>query len=198
VILLALLIISSYLIGSIPCAVLICEMLGMPDPRSAGSKNAGATNVRRTSGNKVGTIVLFADIMKGLIPTLIAIFLDLTLFEVSLVGLVAILGHIYPVFFGFKGGGKGVATYIGMLLALLAFPHQTIIVAVIFIITWLFVVKVLKKSSISALVATPISTISYYLLVEDLYSQVVMLIICVLMFYSHRENIKRLIAKKEM
>ena len=197
-ILLALLIISSYLIGSIPFAVLICEMLGKPDPRSTGSKNAGATNVRRTSGNKVGTIVLFADIMKGLIPTLIAIFLDLTLFEVSLVGLVAILGHIYPVFFGFKGGGKGVATYIGMLLALLAFPHQTIIVAVIFIITWLFVAKVLKKSSISALVATPISTISYYLLVEDLYSQVVMLIICVLMFYSHRENIKRLIAKKEM
>lgn len=188
---LVLLIIFSYLIGSISFAILICKMLGAKDPRLAGSNNPGTTNVRRIAGNKAAIAVLLAEIMKGFVPTFIAYTLDLTLFEVSLVGLAAILGHLYPLFFRFKGG-KGVATYIGVLLA-----YQPI-VAFIFIIVWLFIAKILKISSISALIATSITVISYYFFNKDIASNIVILIICLLIFYSHRENIKRMIYKKEV
>ena len=184
------LLIAAYLIGSISSAILVCKALGLPDPRTQGSNNPGATNVRRIAGNKVAAIVLLGDTFKGFLPVLLATTLELSLFEISLVGLGAFLGHIYPVFFDFKGG-KGVATYIGILLAC------STIVGIVFICIWLFIAKVLKISSLSALVATAISPVYYYLFVDDARSAIVITIISGLIFYTHRSNITRLINSEE-
>lgn len=184
------LLIAAYLIGSVSSAILICKTLGLPDPRTQGSNNPGATNVRRIAGNKVAAVVLLGDTFKGFLPVLMATTLDLSLFEISLIGLGAFLGHIYPVFFNFKGG-KGVATYVGILLAC------STLVGIAFICIWLFIAKVLKISSLSALVATAISPVYYYLAADDARSAIVITLICVLIFYTHRSNIKRLINDEE-
>lgn len=184
------LLITAYLIGSISSAILICKALGLPDPRTQGSNNPGATNVRRIAGNKTAALVLLCDLLKGFLPVFLSTFLELSLFEVSLIGLGAFLGHIYPVFFGFKGG-KGVATYVGILLACSA------LVGLAFIFIWLFIAKVLKISSLSALVATAISPVYFYLSKDDIGSAVVVTIICLLIFYTHRSNIKRLVSGEE-
>lgn len=185
-----LLLIAAYLIGSISSAILVCKALSLPDPRTQGSNNPGATNVRRIAGNKVAAVVLLGDTLKGFLPVLLATTLELSLFEISLVGLGAFLGHVYPVFFDFKGG-KGVATYIGILLAC------STIVGIVFICIWLFIAKVLKISSLSALVATAISPVYYYLFVGDTRSVIIITIICGLIFYTHRSNIVRLINNEE-
>ena len=184
------LLIAAYLIGSISSAILICRALGLPDPRTQGSNNPGATNVRRLAGNKVAALVLLCDLLKGFLPVFLATILELSLFEISLIGLCVFLGHIYPVFFDFKGG-KGVATYVGILIAC-SMP-----VGLAFIFIWLFIAKVLKISSLSALVATAISPVYYYLFTDDVGSGAVITIICLLIFYTHRSNIKRLINDEE-
>ena len=184
------LLIAAYLIGSISSAILICRALGLPDPRTQGSNNPGATNVRRLAGNKVAALVLLCDLLKGFLPVFLATILELSLFEISLIGLCVFLGHIYPVFFDFKGG-KGVATYVGILIAC-STP-----VGLAFIFIWLFIAKVLKISSLSALVATAISPVYYYLFTDDVGSSAVITIICLLIFYTHRSNIKRLINDEE-
>jgi glycerol-3-phosphate acyltransferase PlsY len=184
------LLIAAYLIGSISSAILICRALGLPDPRTQGSNNPGATNVRRLAGNKVAALVLLCDLLKGFLPVFLATILELSLFKISLIGLCVFLGHIYPVFFDFKGG-KGVATYVGILIAC-STP-----VGLAFIFIWLFIAKVLKISSLSALVATAISPVYYYLFTDDVGSSAVITIICLLIFYTHRSNIKRLINDEE-
>ena len=185
-----LLLIAAYLIGSISSAILICKVLSLPDPRTQGSNNPGATNVRRIAGNKIAAVVLLGDALKGFLPVLFATTLDLSVFEISLIGLGAFLGHIYPVFFGFKGG-KGVATYIGILLAC------STLVGIAFIFIWLFIAKVLKISSLAALVATAISPVYFYLAVDEPRSAIVVTLMCALIFYTHRDNIKRLINDEE-
>lgn len=185
-----LLLIAAYLIGSISSAILICKVLSLPDPRTQGSNNPGATNVRRIAGNKIAAVVLLGDALKGFLPVLLATTLDLSVFEISLIGLGAFLGHIYPVFFGFKGG-KGVATYIGILLAC------STLVGIAFIFIWLFIAKVLKISSLAALVATAISPVYFYLAVDEPRSAIVVTLMCALIFYTHRDNIKRLINDEE-
>ena len=185
-----LLLIAAYLIGSISSAILICKVLSLPDPRTQGSNNPGATNVRRIAGNKIAAVVLLGDALKGFLPVLLATTLDLSVFEISLIGLGAFLGHIYPVFFDFKGG-KGVATYIGILLAC------STLVGIAFICIWLFIAKVLKISSLAALVATAISPVYFYLAVDEPRSAIVVTLMCALIFYTHRDNIKRLINDEE-
>ncbi|MCW8930196.1 MAG: glycerol-3-phosphate acyltransferase, partial [Gammaproteobacteria bacterium] len=99
----------AYLFGSISAAIITCKAMGLPDPRTQGSNNPGATNVLRIGGKKAAIITLLGDMLKGLLPVLVAVALksdDLTL---ALVASAAFLGHLYPIFFGFKGG-KGVAT----------------------------------------------------------------------------------------
>ena len=156
---LPLLIISAYLIGSISMAIIICKILDLPDPRTQGSNNPGATNVLRIGGKKAAAATLLADGLKGFIPVAIGQYLGLDIQTVSLIALSAFLGHVYPVFFSFKGG-KGVATFIGALLALNYF------VGLAFIATWLFVAKVLKISSLSALIATLLTPLYFYLMMK--------------------------------
>ena len=184
------LLIASYLIGSISSAVIICKALSLPDPRTQGSKNPGATNVLRLGGKKIAAFVLFFDGLKGAVPVFIGDYYGFGLIALTLTALCAFLGHIFPVFFRFRGG-KGVATYLGGLIAI------NLLVGLIFSLIWLLVAKVLKISSLAALIATALSPIYFYLITGDMLSTLIIGIISFLIFYTHRGNIKRLINKKE-
>ncbi len=187
---LPILIFCAYLIGSISTAIIVCKVLKLPDPRTQGSNNPGATNVLRIGGKKAAAITLIGDGLKGVVPVLIAHYLEFGLVDVALVALFSFLGHVYPVFFGFKGG-KGVATFLGALLAI------NYIAGLGFVITWLFVAKVLKISSLSALIATLLTPIYFYLITLDVIASYVISIICLWIFYTHRENIKRILSGDE-
>ncbi len=184
------LVIFAYLVGSISAAIIVCKILNLPDPRTQGSNNPGATNVLRIGGKKAAAIVLIGDGLKGAIPVLVAQYLGVELFEMALVALAAFLGHVYPIFFGFKGG-KGVATFIGALLAL------NYLVGLSFAITWLFVAKVLKISSLSALIATLLSPVYFYWFTGNFEATFVIGIICIWIFFTHRSNIQRMLSGEE-
>ena len=184
------LLIVSYLIGSISSAIIISKALGIPDPRTQGSKNPGATNVLRLGGKKIAAFVLFFDGLKGLVPVFIGVYYGFGLTALTLTALCAFLGHVFPVFFRFRGG-KGIATYIGGLVAI------NLLAGLIFSIIWLVVAKVLKISSMSALIATALSPFYFYLITSDIESTLIIGLISLLIFYTHRDNIKRLINKEE-
>ena len=184
------LLIASYLIGSISSAVIICKALGLPDPRTQGSKNPGATNVLRLGGKNLAAFVLFLDVFKGALPVYIVSYFGFGLTVLTFTILFAVLGHIFPVFFRFKGG-KGVATYLGGLIM------TDFFVALIFGFVWLLVAKVFKVSSLAALVATALSPFYYYLVTSDGESTLIIGLISLLIFYMHRDNIKRLMNKEE-
>jgi acyl phosphate:glycerol-3-phosphate acyltransferase len=137
----------AYLLGSVSCAIITCKIMGLPDPREQGSGNPGATNVMRFGGRKAAGITLVGDFLKGFIPVYLANALSLPPLLQGLIGLAAFLGHLYPVFFGFKGG-KGVATSLGVLLGF------SWMLGVAVIGTWLAVYKLGKISSLSALIAS--------------------------------------------
>ena len=184
------LLIASYLIGSISSAVIICKALSLPDPRTQGSKNPGATNVLRLGGKKIAAFVLFFDGLKGAVPVFIGEYYGFGLIALTLTALCAFLGHIFPVFFRFRGG-KGVATYLGGLIAI------NLLAGLIFSLIWLLVAKVLKISSLAALIATALSPFYFYLITGNLKSTTIIGLISLLIFYTHRDNIKRLINKDE-
>jgi len=184
------LLIASYLIGSISSAVIICKVLGMPDPRTQGSKNPGATNVLRLGGKKIAAFVLTFDGLKGATPVIIGHYLELGLTQLTLITLCAFLGHIFPVFFRFRGG-KGVATYLGGLIAI------NLLAGLIFSVIWLLVAKVLKTSSLASIIATALSPIYFYFITGDMAATLIIGLISLFIFYTHRGNIKRLINKDE-
>jgi glycerol-3-phosphate acyltransferase PlsY len=182
--------ILSYFTGSISVAIIICKLLKLDDPRTHGSNNPGATNVLRIGGKKAAAIVLIGDALKGILPILIAQYLEFSAFNITLIALAAFLGHVYPVFYKFKGG-KGVATFIGSLFAI----HY--LVGLCFALTWIFVAKILKVSSLAALTATLLTPIYFYLFTSNLNSTLVISFICLYVFYTHRSNIKRIISGTE-
>jgi len=184
------LLIASYLIGSISSAVIICKILGIPDPRTQGSKNPGATNVLRLGGKKIAGFVLTFDGLKGATPVIIGHYLEFGLTQLTLITLCAFLGHIFPVFFRFRGG-KGVATYLGGLIAI------NLLAGLIFSVIWLLVAKILKTSSLAALIATALSPFYFYFITGDITSALIIGLISLFIFYTHRGNIKRLINKEE-
>lgn len=181
---------ASYLIGSISSAIIICKVAGLPDPRTQGSKNPGATNVLRFGGKKIAAFVLIFDGLKGAIPVITANYFGLSLFELTFILLFAFLGHVFPLFFGFKGG-KGVATFLGGLIGI------NLLIGLTFAIIWLIVAKVLKFSSLAALIATILSPIYFYLITANLQAALVIGLIGLFIIYNHRANIKRLIKKEE-
>jgi len=184
------LIFASYLIGSLSSAIIVCKIMGLPDPRSEGSGNPGATNVLRIGGKKAAAITLAGDMIKGLIPVLVAKYLDATAATLSLVGLAAFLGHLYPVFFQFKGG-KGVATMLGVLLGFSWW------VGLATIGTWLFMAKVVKISSLSALVATALAPVYVWFWFNTNISIAVTILMTVILFWRHRSNITKLVKGTE-
>jgi len=183
-------IIISYLIGSISTAIIVCKILNLPDPRTQGSNNPGATNVLRIGGKKAAAITLIGDGLKGALPVVAVLFMGFDLVDASWIALAAFLGHIYPIFFGFKGG-KGVATFLGSLFAL------GLSVGISFAIIWIFVAKVLKISSLSALIATFLTPIFFYFISDNLEASYIISLISLWIFYTHKSNIKRMLSGEE-
>ncbi|MEI6333372.1 MAG: glycerol-3-phosphate 1-O-acyltransferase PlsY [Methylococcaceae bacterium] len=180
----------AYLIGSISSAIIICRLMGLPDPREQGSGNPGATNVMRFGGKKAAGITLLGDLLKGLLPVYLANFLGMSFELLAVIGLAAFMGHLYPVFFRFKGG-KGVATSIGVLLGfswLLGFA---------FIGTWLLIYKVGKISSLSALCASILSPVYAWFMVGDIYIVAAATVMMVFLLWRHKSNIQRLLNGEE-
>lgn len=182
--------IAAYLIGSLSAAVIVCKVLRLPDPRTQGSRNPGATNVLRFGGKKAAAIVLAGDTLKGLLPMLIAKLLHVDDNVLAAVGLAAFLGHLYPLFFGFQGG-KGVATALGVLLGV-AWP-----VALAAVATWLMVAKVFRISSLAALTAALLTPVFFWLDHAPQPLLIMSWVISLLLLWRHRGNIQRLITGEE-
>jgi glycerol-3-phosphate acyltransferase PlsY len=186
-----LLIIFAYLIGSVPSGVVIARLLGKEDPRRSGSGNIGATNVLRTLGKKAAAATLLSDAAKGMVPVLIARWLlPEDSFYVYLVAAATILGHDFPFLLRFKGG-KGVATTIGTIAAL------SPATALLLLGTWISVVAVTRYSSAGALSAAGLSPLFAIIVAKDVQFAVFCVAAASLLFYLHRENIKRLVAGTE-
>ena len=177
--------------GSISSAIIICKMCNLPDPRTKGSKNPGATNVLRIGGKFVAAFVLLFDGLKGAAPVLLAHYFGFDLFDLTIILLCAFLGHVFPIYYGFKGG-EGVATYLGGLIGLNFFVGLT------FSIIWLIVAKVMKVSSIAALTATVLSPIYFYFITtHDVRATMVIFLINLFIYFTHRENIRRIMNGEE-
>ncbi len=182
----SLLILLAYLLGSISSAILVCRLLGLPDPRTQGSNNPGATNVLRIGGKKAAAITLLGDSLKGLVPMLIGHALGANPLTLAAIGLAAFIGHLYPVFFGFKGG-KGVATALGVQFGLY-WP-----IGLGTAVVWLFVARVLKISSLSALISMTLAPVFVWLFWDDRALIGMQLIITGLLIWRHRSNIRNLL-----
>jgi acyl phosphate:glycerol-3-phosphate acyltransferase len=180
----------AYLLGSVSCAIITCRVMGLPDPRGQGSGNPGATNVMRIGGKKAAGITLFGDMLKGFLPVFLANSLGLSSLLLALVGLAAFLGHLYPIFFGLKGG-KGVATSLGVLLGF------SWILGFAVIGTWLLVYKLRKISSLSALTASVLSPIFAWLVLGDKVIVGAATVMMVFLLVRHKGNIQRLLAGEE-
>ncbi len=173
----------AYLLGSLSPAVAISRLLKLPDPRLEGSKNPGATNVLRLGGKRAAVWVLVCDALKGALPVLIAgLFIHSTTARAA-IGIAAVLGHVFPVFYQFKGG-KGVATALGVLLAL----HWVLGLAVVAV--WISVAAITRYSSLSAMIAAGCAPIFYWFWMRGAFFPV--LAIAVLVLLRHRPNMVRL------
>ena len=176
----------SYLFGSIPFGYLFTKILLKKDIRNVGSGNIGATNVLRTGNKSLGYLTLALDIAKAVVPVIYIKFNYPDLVYIS--ALCAFLGHLFPVWLKFKGG-KGVATFVGILISI------NIYYSVVFGIVWILTFIISKYSSLSSLFGS--ISIPIYLLIVNQGNIIFYIIMFVLIFYTHRENIKRLINKEE-
>jgi len=185
-----LLLIFAYLLGSVPTGVILARAFSDVDPRTQGSKNIGATNIYRTAGKKLGIITLLGDILKGLIPVVIARATLDSHFWIGAVALAAFLGHLYPIYLKFKGG-KGIATGLGAFLALAP------LAAILSFLVFAAVVYKSRYISLGSLTATAAFPILLALLHSPAIYIPFAVIIGALIFYRHRENIQRLLAGTE-
>ena len=176
----------SYLFGSIPFGYLFTKILLKKDIRNVGSGNIGATNVLRTGNKSLGYLTLILDIAKAVVPVIYIKFNYPDLVYIS--ALCAFLGHLFPIWLKFKGG-KGVATFVGILISI------NIYYALVFGIVWTLTFLISRYSSLSSLFAS--ISIPIYLLIVNQSNIIFFIIMFVLIFYTHRENIKRLINKEE-
>ena len=185
-----LLIIIAYLLGSLSAAVLVCNILGLSDPRSGGSGNPGTTNVMRLHGKKAAFLTLSGDILKGIIPVLLAKVISNSEIIIALSGLAAFLGHIFPIYFRFKGG-KGVATLIGILFA----THWLLGAA--YVLTWVLTAYIFRYSSLAALTAAILTPLYAYFSGQETQYIISLIIIMIILLWRHKPNIINLIKKKE-
>ncbi|WP_262267853.1 glycerol-3-phosphate 1-O-acyltransferase PlsY [Microvirga yunnanensis] len=176
-----------YLLGSIPFGLIFTRMAGLGDVRKIGSGNIGATNVLRTGRKGLAAATLVADALKGTIPVVIAAQWGPQFATVAALG--AFLGHLFPVWLGFKGG-KGVATFIGVLIGLKP------LAALIFCLIWLGVAFASKYSSLSALIASAATPVVLWLLGEPGMAGMAVILVA-LLWWKHSQNISRLLAGTE-
>lgn len=190
---------AAYLVGSLAFAVIVSRAMGLSDPRTFGSKNPGATNVLRSGSKAAAIVTLLLDAMKGLVPVLLVRIYGgawgLGEGTVAMVGLAAFLGHLYPVFFRFQGG-KGVATFLGVVFGI----HWMLGVATA--LTWLIIAFFFRYSSLASLVAAVFAP-AFYLLMNgvqwyaDKRVALALGVMAVLLAWRHRANIQRLLEGSE-
>ena len=183
-------VIIAYLFGSISSAIIVCKLAGLPDPRTEGSHNPGATNVLRIGGKMAAGVTLLGDVLKGFIPVAIANGYGFNTTLLAIVALAALMGHLFPIFFRFKGG-KGVATMIGCLFAL-SWPT-----GLCWLTTWFIVALLFRYSSLAAIIAS-LSAPFYigYFTQQRIYI-FVMSLMSMLVIIRHHANIINIIKRKE-
>ncbi len=182
-----------YLIGSLSMAIIVCYLLGLPDPRTIGSRNPGATNVLRIEDPKAkpaALITFFGDIIKGLIPVLIAQQLGADESLQALAGLATIAGHLFPIFFGFEGG-KAIATSLGVLTGF------SWLLGAIVLSTWLIVLAISRISSLAALISAALVPVYTMVITPDPAYIAASFVIFVIVIWRHVDNIKRLVKGDE-
>ena len=183
-------IVVAYLIGSLSSAIILCKLAGLPDPRSEGSGNPGATNVLRIGGKKLAATVLFIDVVKGVLPVTIVSLAGFDLAWVTATAFAVFLGHLYPVFFQFKGG-KGVATALGGFLALSPLLGGAIL------LSWLLVFIISRISSLSAIIAASLAPLYSMWLINSLEARWIIFVMTTMLLIRHKSNIKRLLSGEE-
>ena len=179
--------IASYLMGSIPFGLILTKIFLKKDIREIGSGNIGATNALRTGNKFIGYSTLILDIAKAIIPV---IYVKINYPDlIYIASLCAFLGHVFPIWLKFKGG-KGVATYVGILFSI------NITLGLVFVASWVFIFLLSKYSSLSSIIGS-LSVPIYILLVGQINDAIFFAIMFILIFFTHRENIKRLKNKEE-
>jgi len=185
-----LLVLGGYLFGSISMAIVVCHLMGLPDPRTEGSRNPGTTNVLRIGGKKAALLTLAGDMLKGLLPVLLAGSLDARPDIMAATALAAFLGHLYPVFFGFRGG-KGVATALGVVFGL----DWRIGLATIS--AWIVMALLFRYSSLAALTAILLVPAGFWWLQAETVMIVAMGVMAIILYWRHRSNIVDLLNGSE-
>ncbi|WP_287810279.1 glycerol-3-phosphate 1-O-acyltransferase PlsY [Pseudomonas sp.] len=183
-----LLAVLAYLLGSLSFAIVLSRATGNPDPRMSGSGNAGATNMLRLAGRKLAILTLLGDVCKGLLPVLVARLAGLDLQDQAWVGLSAVIGHMFPLYFRFRGG-KGVATAAGMILAL--YPPA----ALLAVAAWGLTFYLTRTSSLASLIATPLTL--PLLAWQEPQALLPMSVLTLLIVWRHRGNLRDLFAGRE-
>lgn len=180
----------AYLLGSLSSAVIVSRIFNLPDPREQGSKNPGATNVLRLGGKKAAAITLLGDMLKGLLPVILAKSMGVDELVLAAVGLAAFLGHLYPVFFGFKGG-KGVATALGVLSGFSAYVGFSVA------LTWVMIAYISRISSLSALVAAFLAPVYIGFWLHSPVLTVASIPMSALLIWRHKSNIQKILKGEE-
>ena len=181
---------AGYLFGSISAAIITCKLMGLKDPRSVGSNNPGATNVLRHGGKKAAIITLIGDMLKGLIPVIAVSIIEPAAAAVAITGLGAFLGHIYPAYYGFRGG-KGVATYYGVLYGF------SWIAGLSAALVWILSALIWKLSSLSALIAALCAPFFLWWISGSIELTATLSLMTLLLYWRHRSNIRNIIEGKE-
>lgn len=183
-------IVAAYLIGSIAFGILISKLFGLPDPRTVGSGNIGATNVARSGKKLPAILTLLGDAFKGWLPVWLALQSGMLMWVVAGVGLAVFFGHLFPIYHRFKGG-KGVATALGIMLAIE--PN----LALAALVTWAIVFAISRYSSLAAIVAAVLSPLYAWILLPYKDYVIMMFVIAVMLVWRHRINIQKLLAGTE-
>lgn len=187
-----LIVLFAYLVGSISSGIIISRIFSLPDPRTMGSKNPGATNVMRTGNKKAAALTLLGDLLKAIFVLFIANYLGFEGFIIICVSLAVLIGHIFPVFYKFRGG-KGVATAVGILFAL------NFKLALVVICIWLFVFLIWRYSSLAAIFASiSAPLIGFFILKDTSLNCVTYIIVTMIILITHQKNIKNLLSGKEL
>ena len=187
-----LLVLFAFLVGSISSGIIVSRIFSLPDPRTMGSKNPGATNVMRTGNKKAAALTLLGDLLKAIFVLFIANYLGFEGFIIICVSLAVLIGHIFPVFYKFRGG-KGVATAVGILFAL------NFKLALIVICIWIFVFLIWRYSSLAAIFASiSAPLIGFFILKDTSLNCVTYIIVTMIILITHQKNIKNLLSGKEL
>ena len=183
-------IVAAYLIGSISFGIIFSKLFSLPDPRTVGSGNIGATNIARSGKKLPAILTLLGDALKGWLPVWLALQSNMLMWVVASIGLAVFFGHLFPIFHRFKGG-KGVATALGVMLAV------SPMLGLACLLTWALVFAISRFSSLSAIVAAALSPVFAWLLLPYKNYVLMVLVMAVMLVWRHKSNIQKLLAGTE-